>query len=529
MKDDLARDKAMDKLVAKQLRARLKPGSRSCPDAEILAAFVERTLAPRERAGCEIHLASCLGCQALVAELVRLSEDDGPAEVQSAAESSVRAPAAPRFHWAWAGSVLAAILVGGLWYAGEFRNVLQQTPETTVQIRSSQPNKPASPATTGYDNKVTSPPASESRRDQENKSNGNKIVDQLRPPASIAVKTVGPRGSPSAVGGLGGTSAHRVASAQTQNEVTASTPQPAPPAPAADRFEPSKNGAIATPSQRAALAKEGAGVARGVGLGNGQVVGPNKAKKAGAAVGVTNHAADNLIEERGSVPSLPQPTGTLRGQVVDPSGAVIPGATVTATNRDTALSQTTATTSAGNYVFPGLLPGKYTVSVERPGFKGSSLSDVAVVANQMNEADLRLELGQTTQSVEVTAAVTSLEVQAQSAAVQAEPATPQWRVGRRGLIQKRDANGKWKKQESGVKAHINDIAFSNPDDGWAVGQDGTILRTTDGGATWTKLPKPTGEDLVHVKATSNQQASVVTRGGQTFETTNGGKTWRSKQ
>src|SRR5579859_8079736 len=83
MKDDLARDKAMDKLVAKQLRARLKPGSGSCPDAEILAAYVERTLSARERASCETHLAGCLGCQALVAELVRLRSEEHTSELQS--------------------------------------------------------------------------------------------------------------------------------------------------------------------------------------------------------------------------------------------------------------------------------------------------------------------------------------------------------------------------------------------------------------------------------------------------------------
>src|SRR5579863_8432712 len=141
MKDDSTRDKAMDKLVAKQLRAGLKPGSTSCPGAEILAAYVERTLAPRERASCETHLAGCLGCQALVAELVRLSEDEMPASFHTTVGSPARAAAAPRFRWAWAGSALAAVLVIGLWYTGEFQNVLQQTPETNRQIQTSPATK----------------------------------------------------------------------------------------------------------------------------------------------------------------------------------------------------------------------------------------------------------------------------------------------------------------------------------------------------------------------------------------------------
>ncbi len=130
---------------------------------------------------------------------------------------------------------------------------------------------------------------------------------------------------------------------------------------------------------------------------------------------------------------------------------------------------------------------------------------------------------------QVAAASPPVNAVTETVEVQAESATPQWRVGRRGLIQKSDSNGKWKKRKSGVKTDLNDIAFSSPDIGWAVGQAGTILRTTDGGATWTKLPSPTAEDLVHVTAISNQEASVVTRGGQTFITTDGGKTWSTRQ
>ena len=55
--------------------------------------------------------------------------------------------------------------------------------------------------------------------------------------------------------------------------------------------------------------------------------------------------------------------GTLRGTVEDPSGAVIPEATVTATNQVTGSMQSTRTTSVGTYVFPNLLTGIYTVQV----------------------------------------------------------------------------------------------------------------------------------------------------------------------
>ena len=109
--------------------------------------------------------------------------------------------------------------------------------------------------------------------------------------------------------------------------------------------------------------------------------------------------------------------------------------------------------------------------------------------------------------------------------VQAEPATSRWRVGRRGLIQQSDSKGRWERRKSGVKTGLNDIAFSSPNVGWAVGQAGTILRTTDGGTTWRKVPSPTAEDLERVRAKSDHTATIVTRGGQTFTTIDEGETW----
>src|SRR5260370_3755106 len=56
-------------------------------------------------------------------------------------------------------------------------------------------------------------------------------------------------------------------------------------------------------------------------------------------------------------------TGTLRGQVLDPTSAGVPNARVTATNQDTGVSISIETTSAGTYDFPSVLPGTYTVTV----------------------------------------------------------------------------------------------------------------------------------------------------------------------
>jgi hypothetical protein len=94
--------------------------------------------------------------------------------------------------------------------------------------------------------------------------------------------------------------------------------------------------------------------------------------------------------------------GTLRGTVRDPAGAVIAGGNVTATNQVTGVKESTKTTSSGEYVFPNLLVGLYTVEVEAPGFSKSVRKDVEVLPNQVITADASLAVGSTSEIVEVT-------------------------------------------------------------------------------------------------------------------------------
>ncbi len=103
----------------------------------------------------------------------------------------------------------------------------------------------------------------------------------------------------------------------------------------------------------------------------------------------------------GSIAVAQRDTGTLRGQVVDPSGAVVPDAQVTVSNQQTGVSVKALTTSAGTYEFPSLLPGTYKVVVEAKGFKGFVTKDVVVLANQANVVDARVELGVASETVEV--------------------------------------------------------------------------------------------------------------------------------
>jgi hypothetical protein len=95
--------------------------------------------------------------------------------------------------------------------------------------------------------------------------------------------------------------------------------------------------------------------------------------------------------------------GTITGTVTDPSGAVLVGASVTATNQATGVTTRTTTTSAGNFTIPLLRGGTYEVSIEQSGFKKFVQAGVILEVGQTVRVDAPLQLGQSTETVNVTA------------------------------------------------------------------------------------------------------------------------------
>ncbi len=95
-------------------------------------------------------------------------------------------------------------------------------------------------------------------------------------------------------------------------------------------------------------------------------------------------------------------SGDIVGAVKDPSGAVIPNASVSVTNEETGIAATIQTNSSGQYHASNLLPGKYDVVVNAPGFQPYTLRGVAVELNKTSTSDINLTLGTNT-TVEVSA------------------------------------------------------------------------------------------------------------------------------
>jgi hypothetical protein len=97
------------------------------------------------------------------------------------------------------------------------------------------------------------------------------------------------------------------------------------------------------------------------------------------------------------------PRGTMIGRVTDASGAVMPGVEVGATNAQTGVTITSVTNESGNFNIPFLLPAVYKVTAEMPGFKGYVREGVQIRVSETVELNIQMEVGEITQTVNVTA------------------------------------------------------------------------------------------------------------------------------
>ena len=101
--------------------------------------------------------------------------------------------------------------------------------------------------------------------------------------------------------------------------------------------------------------------------------------------------------------------GAITGRITDNTGSILPDATITLRNEATGVQQTTKSNNDGVYTFPSLNPGSYTLTVNRTGFKRLERIHTVVDVNATNQQDAALEIGETSEVVEVRAGVQQLQ------------------------------------------------------------------------------------------------------------------------
>lgn len=102
-------------------------------------------------------------------------------------------------------------------------------------------------------------------------------------------------------------------------------------------------------------------------------------------------------------------TATLLGTVTDVTGAVVPNAKVTLVEENTGFTKVIQTNESGNFTFPDVSPGRYSVTAESAGFKKEIRKGTDVAANSSARVDLKMQPGNVSESVEVTASAPMLQ------------------------------------------------------------------------------------------------------------------------
>ena len=112
--------------------------------------------------------------------------------------------------------------------------------------------------------------------------------------------------------------------------------------------------------------------------------------------------------------AYPQTAATVVGDVYDPSGNVIPNASVTVTSAGTGFARTVQTNATGQYRITPLNPGTYSLQVKAEGFKSQLRSGIDLQVSAVLEVDFTLALGSVSETVEVTGAATLLQTEESS-------------------------------------------------------------------------------------------------------------------
>lgn len=230
-----------------------------------------------------------------------------------------------------------------------------------------------------------------------------------------------------------------------------------------------------------------------------------------------------------------QDTGSIRGNVTDTTGAIVPGATVTLQNEATKFNRNIVTDAKGDYYFGAVSPGTYTITVEIPGFKMSSRKGMRMSQREAGSYDVVLEVGAQTERIEVTATREMIQTQtgAREGLITAETIDNLSIVGRSPLELLRILPGSVMPDVSSLESvgNLTGVSNTNQDAQYAVngirGSNTVVTldgsRLADFGSNNGVIVVPNNDMVSEVKVqSSNYAAEFGSAGVQVNAITKGG-------
>jgi hypothetical protein len=251
--------------------------------------------------------------------------------------------------------------------------------------------------------------------------------------------------------------------------------------------------------------------------------------------------------------------GNLDGVILDSSGAVVGNAKVTMAGP--AGAKTVTTDSEGKFSFAKLPPGLYTIKAEANGFRSTEIKHLAVLDNKTSTVPVTLEVGATSDAVEVTGAADAVEANAWAAPPQpaaqlsmqkataarvkrqalagaigsgAGAATISWTLSPEGAVQRSGDGGKnWQpvsiESGTGPFQALSAVGANI----WVAGKAGALYRSSDSGQTWAKVTPVAGgkkldQDITRLDFPDASTGTVNTANGEVWTTSDGGQTWQLK-
>jgi hypothetical protein len=494
------RERNFEKALARNLRSDRPAGAgtHACPDAELLAAYHERSLSLQEVISWKEHIAGCSQCQELLAQLEAtdeisldanreeykghdvpvVSQPDPAVLTPVSALASAPAPAPTFAHskwaerrrmlrrpanWRWlapAGAIAAGLI---LWVA------FHENSSDRFEMAKNQPTAVAVPSAPPYSS------ASSARRSESPEPNSAEPKPEPKQPETSR--------SPLPTMSQPGSAPPEKKSVGDEN--FRADPRQEVPATPIDK----------TKADRERSAEKSLPV-------NGRIAQDLKALSAGRFDAKKD--AGELGKQDGAL------GGTL-SQAAPPPVSEVAGA---ATNSPAPSAHTAAPVAAKKEPPP---PAAVTESVEV-----TNQNQTVVVESESQGVALDGVSPPGTNADMVRLARNQLPV-----TITTPNQKVLWRIEAAGIAQRStDAGSIWTLQKTGVVADLTAGSAPSEKTCWIVGRAGTILRTTDGGAHWLQVRSPVTEDLSAVFAVDARQATVSTATShKSYKTSDGGRTW----